>query len=617
MALQTFANRAIPGDRRLMKHTALLISYVIPLALLVWFCACLSVNVPIHDQWRLVPLFEKVADGNVCFADVWALHSNHRIVFPKIIFSALAFGTHWNIYCEITASILFAIATFLLILRLSANDGRTPQDSSFHLTNILCGCLVFSLAQHENWLWGFQIAWFLVNACVVTAIVALRPDGNAFASRLMGAASGRDARTPAVERSEGIWNDVRLVLAAMCCVIASFSSAQGLLSWPALVPSVIALGGKTTRIRQRLAVWAFLFALTVALYSIDYHPKRDASLALLWESPVVCATYFLNLLGSPLVRSPVFSSVLGLGVLSLFVFLLLHFTRRGAATGAPAPWLSLGFFAVLSAAFITLGRAHFGALHALDSPRYTTISTVLIVADLQLALMFVGGDRSGEKWAWRRHLPRLAAVVLIGAIGAQSYLAIAQAKAALVYRQGAQDGLNLIHYLEGSFFDDSPDSCLWGMTSKTRLVRSGAEVLNRIGFRHVVTDVTFVDDPPADYGVFEVPPHAWESVRVKKSDRLRLAGWVTSPRQQELPHLVLLSYGNKQTFFANAFVNGVSPNWVTPFDPQWHSRRRWSVTCAAKYLPIGESRIKAWVYDPKERQFLKLEGDAVVTVEEG
>jgi hypothetical protein len=402
----------------------------------------------------------------------------------------------------------------------------------------------------------------------------------------------------------------------MCCVIASFSSAQGLLSWPALVPSVIALGGKTTRIRQRLAVWAFLFVLAAALFSIDYHPKRDASLALLWENPVACATYFLNLLGSPLIRSPFVSSVFGLGVLSLFVFLLVHFTRQGAAAGAPAPWLSLGLFAVLSAAFITLGRAHFGALHALDSPRYTTSSIALIIADLQLVLIFVGRDRSWEKWVWRRNLPRLAAVVLIGAIGAQSYLAIAQAKAALVYRQGAQDGLNLIHYLDGSFFDESPDSCLRVMTSKTQLVRSGAEVLDRIGFRHVVTDVTFVEDSPAIDGGFEVPPQAGESVRVKKSDRLRLAGWVTSPRQQELPHLVLLSYGNKQTFFANAFVNGVSPNWVTPFDPHWHIRRRWSVTCAAKYLPIGESRIKAWVYDPKERQFLKLEDDVIVAVEE-
>ena len=91
---------------------------------------------------------------------------------------------------------------------------------------------------------------------------------------------------------------------------------------------------------------------------------------------------------------------------------------------------------------------------------------------------------------------------------------------------------------------------------------------------------------------------------------------MTLPRQQELPHLVLLSHGNNHTFFANGFVSGVSRTCETPVDPQWHSRRRWTATCAAKYLPVGESRIKAWVYDPKEQQFLQLNGVAVATVEE-
>jgi hypothetical protein len=599
-----------------MRSATLLILYLTPLALLVWFCARFSVNVPVHDQWRLVPLFEKIADGTACFLDFWALHSNHRIVFPKILFSAMAFGTHWNISCELAVSILFAIATFLLLFRLSVNKDRAPQDPAFHFTNILCSFFVFSLVQHENWLWGFQAAWLLVNACVVMAIFALRLDGNASGSPLTRASTERAPGNSQTESAQISWSDPRLALAASCCALASFSSAQGVLSWLALVPSVIALGGKASHIRQRLTLWAFLFTATLALYSIDYHPKRNAGLTMPWEKPAVSATYFLNVLGSPLTRSPAFTSFFGLGMLSLFLLFFSDSIRRRGTDRTAAPWLSLGLFSILSAASITVGRAHFGVLHALDSSRYTTISILLIVAVLQLALMSTGRDRSGKPWAWSTHLHHLVTVVLIGALGAQSYWAIAKAHEALVYRQGAKDGLELIRYLDGRFFHESPDSCLGIMTRKTELVRSGAEALDRLGFRRIATDIAFVDNPPDVYGGLEAPAHAGESVRLSTGDHLRLTGWATLPRQQEPPHLVLLSHGSKRSFFASAFLNPASPTLPTPFDPERHSPRRWSLTLPAKYLPAGESRIEAWVYDATQRQFLKMDGVAVVTVEE-
>ena len=58
---------------------------------------------------------------------------------------------------------------------------------------------------------GIGLAWFLVNACVVLAVVALAPD-----------------RTGAT--------GARLWLAGTLCLVASFTMAQGLLAWLAACP---------------------------------------------------------------------------------------------------------------------------------------------------------------------------------------------------------------------------------------------------------------------------------------------------------------------------------------------------------------------------------------------
>jgi hypothetical protein len=72
---------------------------------------------------------------------------------------------------------------------------------------------VFSPIQAENWLWGFQMAWFLVNAGTVAAIFSVASD-------------------------EGIAH--RLFWATLFGLVSTLSSAQGLMVWPALIVSFAA-----------------------------------------------------------------------------------------------------------------------------------------------------------------------------------------------------------------------------------------------------------------------------------------------------------------------------------------------------------------------------------------
>ncbi|MCL2924244.1 MAG: hypothetical protein MGF17_06345, partial [Trichodesmium sp. MAG_R04] len=79
----------------------LLILYIFPALLLLWFLGNFSVNVPYWDQWRLTPIFERVAEGNATFFDFFTVHGHHRILIPKLIITALAFATKWNTQAEI------------------------------------------------------------------------------------------------------------------------------------------------------------------------------------------------------------------------------------------------------------------------------------------------------------------------------------------------------------------------------------------------------------------------------------------------------------------------------------------------------------------------------------
>ena len=558
-----------------MKKIILFSLYLIPVVLLIGFVANFSVNVPIDDEWRLANLFEKIATGNVNFNDFWALHSNHRIVFPKIIIAVLAFASRWNINYQLCLSIGLAVITFIAMYSLSSMQVKKTGDDSWHLANILTCILVCSLVQYENWLWGFQLAWFLVNLCFVAAVYALLSNHKLLPS-------------------------LRISIAAVFCFIASFSLAQGLLSWLAAIPAVVALEGNVAEKRKRLILWILLFFATCAIYSIDYHPSRKTSIISLLNKPLVVIDYFLSLLGSPIVRLSGISAFVGLLIFGIFLFLAVHFGRKISEHREALPWLSIGLFSVLSALFITAGRAEFGAIQAIESSRYTTNSILLLIALVQLGQLFVRGKIATKNRNYKV-VYRLLAGLLIGIIIVNSGQAIAQSRSALIYKQGAQDCLQLINYLETSdFFKNSPESCLRVLSKKTWLVRDGAAIIDKIGWRKLAKNLEFISNSEKVYGYLDKLQTSQKSFKA--------AGWAVFPQNKKQPNIVLLSVGDKQSFFANAYVNSDSPDIAKTLKSQLYNNARWAVGFSGNDLPIAQTEIKAWVYNPVDNQFVQLRG---------
>lgn len=222
---------------------SLLLVYLIPFIFLILFIANFSVNVPHWDQWELVNLFEKVARGESDFGDFFAQHNEHRIFFPRIIIVSLAFLSKWNIRYELYFSVFLAGITFYALYKLSYLQVENEHGNLVQSTNIISCILLFSFVQYENWLWGFQISWFLINACLVIAVLFIALSNN---------------------------HPKRLYFAAIPCFIASFSSAHGLLTWLSVIPSVASVNGSYRQRKIRIIIWLLLFLGTCALYSIGY-----------------------------------------------------------------------------------------------------------------------------------------------------------------------------------------------------------------------------------------------------------------------------------------------------------------------------------------------------------
>ncbi|MCL1463636.1 hypothetical protein [Argonema galeatum] len=591
------------------KQVYLLVIYLIPLCILLWFIASFGINTPFWDQMEFPYIFQLVATGKANFETFFNQHNEHRIFFPKLIITALAFASKWDIRYELYTSVFLTIITFLCFYKISLNQAETGNGN---IANIFTCMLLFSLVQWENWLWGFQIAWFLINTCVAIAILILYSCKNWYPI-------------------------VRIFLAAIFCCIASFSTAHGLMSWLALIPLVVSMSGNNRQKLQRILIWLGFCIISVALYSIGYQKIANPSIFYFLQKPLHAVEYFFTLLGSPLfgginyaafTNLPAFNSLYssfhqvinacpaklsGLFIFISFLFLTVFYLinwRQYKLIGNALPWLSLGLFAVLYAISNTFGRAASGDLGALIS-RYTTPSLLLIIALVQVSRLFCERQERQQKLTLK-HPYKIFVLMLMILVIIKSFDFVAVGRQFKIHQLNAKTCLELIFFID---YESSSTNCLQLVYPNAALARQKAEFLDKLGMRTFPQNIAFITKPSKNYGFIDNPRTTEKSLLVNRSSMINLYGWAILPDSYEQPIMVLISYGNERYFLATTPVNLDSPD-IEKFNKySLHQKARWAVNISAKSLPIGETVIKAWVYDRDKQQFVKLSGKPKVLVQ--
>ncbi|HTW85172.1 MAG TPA: hypothetical protein VMD91_13975 [Candidatus Sulfotelmatobacter sp.] len=328
-------------------RTPTLSAWLLPLAVLAIVAACV-VDIPMYDEWIWSPLVLAQHAGTLHLADVWAPQGAHRSVVPTLLALGLARLDGWNVRVEALLSVSFvALAQASLLAIVRRRLGTSARAASAFL---LASLLLYSFVQAENWLWGFQLSWFIVQACALGVVWALdgRPSGARFA------------------------------LAVACALIASFSLLFGFATWVA--GAVLLL-----RDRVRLALWLLLGAIAAVVFLHGYHlPRFENGWIGGAAAPFVDGPQFLlAYLGAPLglAGGRWTCELLGLALLIACGTLGVRAARAGTT---PAPWLALLAFALVAAVLETAGRAG-NTVEAALAFRYTTPATLGWIALVGLA----------------------------------------------------------------------------------------------------------------------------------------------------------------------------------------------------------------------------------------
>ncbi len=562
--------------------------YLVPFAGAVWFVARFSVDVPITDQWGLSNLFGAVAARQSLAPHLLACNNEHPILFPKLIWIALAFATKWNTRVDMMMSLLLALVMFIAIATIARSQSRGGRDWIAAVSIFVAALCVFSFVHYDTWLWGFQLNFVLTNTCVVLAVYSLW--------RL-------HARPPEA-----------LLLAWCLCAIASFSELQGMLAWLVVIPMYALLDDRRRAAMAVLGSVA-LCGVSVALYFLVFtRAHRYPVDRSFWHyHPIAALEFLFALLGAPLahgtsVPSQTLAPVLGAVLIGLFVVgnaLLVRAKRLSVA----APWISMGLFGIGFALMTTFGRSAWGVGLAAAQSRYMSASVLLTVAVLELFRQALA------------HRPKLF-VVLAVAVGTLSVAGTVEsipiARNLKQAREHAAAYLEVERYIDPAT-DNYEQSCLFPLfpvTGYTGRVRVSAETLDTLGFRKVVRHVPFVETPSKLYGEFDFSTKADQAHPIRIGDAIRVSGWAVVPGRERLPKFVLISVGDARVFIMAAWIGTVErPDAARMTGMPQALKSGWSVSIPAAFLPAGESTLTAWVYDAEQQEFVRLnslDGDSRV-----
>ena len=329
------------------------IAFLLPVAFYFWYIARNGVNVPRWDDWEIIPIASGFLHGNLTASMLWSQHNENRM--PVAYLFDLIFTRFGNL--DFRALMFFS--AILIVAAYALLGWSYFRNRRFTWWGLVPVTLIgFSLAQHDNPLWGFQIAWYLVVVCLAVTLYCL------------------------ISLEEHMrW---KLICAMVAAAIGSFSSFQGLLIWPAGLVVLI-----LQEVRRRVVIqWLVVaFAVTVVYFvGFNLGSTGGGSIASALIRPDRLVPFLLVELGSVAAGTDPASppGYAGLGLFGLLLLALSGAVVFSAWRSRPNAQLALAaaliVFALLFDVFVYAGRGASGIASATTS-RYTTYNLLLLLGN--------------------------------------------------------------------------------------------------------------------------------------------------------------------------------------------------------------------------------------------
>ncbi|MEE3624839.1 hypothetical protein UCD39_12695 [Nitrospirillum sp. BR 11752] len=346
--------------------------FAIPLFLLgasifistIWALAHFGSTVLYWDQWDDLNYIRKFSDGSLRFFDLFNQHNEHRIFFPRLVFFLDYFISKSTNSVDFTANILIQVCALFLLGALY----KKMERNWFVFVSLvsIAAAMIFSLAQYENFLWGFQVQFFGITAAATATFFFFG----------LSVERERAGRSPWGYR----------VAAYGCAFVSTYTLSNGVLAPMLLIPMALFL-----RVGRAGIIATVFCAVILALsYFLHFHPVEGHSPYIYsLQHPVEYIRYVCGYLGNVTVfldsngRAEPYTVVVVFGAIGLLLSVgALGRTVLGRDQEVPRVSLLAVILFITGTAMVTaLGRITFGLGQSLSS-RYVTPVSIFWVAHL-------------------------------------------------------------------------------------------------------------------------------------------------------------------------------------------------------------------------------------------
>jgi hypothetical protein len=547
-----------------------------------------GVNVPFADEWWYASLVKSVQSGQATFDRFWSPNNEHRMLIPRLEFSSLAVVTHWNSKAMMVANWLVAVVAMLFLLSQFKKIYLRTHPTLWMAVVAVSALALFSLVQLENWLWAFQFAFFFIQFAVIASLVILSRSNVA------------------------LW--FRLFAAATLGAAASFSSAQGLLIWPALIFSLSLTNDSFRKKVVGLLCLLISAAITFSLYFSGL--PRTTELHLRPEQIIEKAQLpifgFLGLVGNPLAHwisyehLPHRAWFIGLTMTIVFLFLTSIVMKRRRLPDA-APWLGLGLYAYSFCLVTTYGRLGMGYTGGFLASRYTTHVTLLLIAIQALVLIALD---SGDP-APTLYNPRLNRIRVLAAFGVTFGVAVLLVigdfesfESGAIERRDKLLAKRLIPF--STYFDPEVDGTMTGpfyplCPLRCRMIFDiGIKQLSHAGYFNRLDDIRFVDPALLATGNYAISRKIVEARYLGLVERGWNVSGTVSLGPQYIANLIFLKPVGSGSFVAATELRQVVDLSDTRHSYDWH------MFLSPFILPDPGTPLEMWVYNLQSNEFVKI-----------
>jgi hypothetical protein len=344
------------------------------------------------DQWLDLPHYIHLVNGPFKFSELFALHNEHRIFFPRLIFIADLYLDNDRDRINVIFTVLFQFLHLFLLL--SIFQRTRPSHYIFSAGAGLAAILMFSLGQFQNFLSGFQVQFVGVGLAASAAFMFF---------------------VKAIGRADAGLSYWRFAFCAYAMfVIATFSMSNGILAGIVLILLGLLVKAPIKLTLQSVAITAFL----AIAYFAHFHTEAQATIFdFVKKNPFHSITFATLYLGVVVSSLGVTANML-LGALGL-VATIAGFWRLasgGERNPARITLLAIIFFVAGTAAMTGFGRSlMLGADMSLPT-RYFTPAAVFWIS--QIFYWQSVASQSSKRYQYTLGLAALAVFLGTGAVAA-------------------------------------------------------------------------------------------------------------------------------------------------------------------------------------------------------